>query len=156
MLIFYDTEEKAVELCKTVYAAALEYLGQPDIFELEVTTLSAEEMRDVNRESRGVDAVTDVLSFPTLDKPVLPVGKEQYPSDVNPDSGKLILGEIVLCHERIVEQAEEYGHTEIRETAYLFLHGLLHLLGFDHIEDADRAVMREKEEAILTALNVKR
>ena len=110
----------------------------------------------MNKNERGVDKVTDVLSFPTLVIKSLPVTKKQFPTDIDYESGKLMLGDIIICYEKVKEQAAEYGHSEEREAAYLTLHGILHLLGFDHIEDADRVVMRKHEEEILNSLGITR
>ena len=86
----------------------------------------------------------------------LPVDANDFKQDVDFETGKILLGDIVICFDKVRSQAEEYGHGEERECAYLALHGLLHLLGFDHTEDGDRAVMRGHEEAILGSLNILR
>ena len=96
-----------------------------------------------------MDSVTDVLSYPNLTDIEFPIRKSRYKTDINAETGRLILGEIVLCFGRIEEQAKEYGHGIDREYRYLFLHGLLHLFGFDHEEESDKAAMRRAEEEIL-------
>ena len=104
-----------------------------------------------------MDAVTDVLSFPNLEiHKNLPVKKSDFPLDVDPDSGKLLLGETVMCMDKILEQSDEFGTTPEREAGYLFLHSLLHLFGYDHMEDAEKAEMREKEEEILKTIGLSR
>ena len=84
----------------------------------------------------------------------MPFRAEDYPFDVDFSTGQLMLGEIMLCYKRAQEQSLEYGHSIQRECCYLVLHGLLHLLGYDHIDERDKALMREKEEKILSALGV--
>lgn len=144
-------------LIKKVYKATLKYFSQPDIFEVEVSVVGEDVIKEVNRSERNVDSVTDVLSFPAVDiGKNLPVKKSDYPLDIDPDSGKLLLGETLMCMQKIRSQAEEFGHSEEREAAYLFLHSLLHLFGYDHMTDADKAEMREKEEAILTICKIER
>ena len=115
---------------------------------------SGEEIRALNRTTRGVDSVTDVLSYPTLnDIRGVVLEKENCSTCLD---GKLVkyifLGSIVLCEERIKEQALEYGHSEERERTYLIVHGLLHLFGYDHMTDEDKKEMRDKEKAVLKIL----
>ncbi len=156
MINFYNVPEKQQKLIKKVYRAALKHFGQSDVFSVEIEIVSADEIRQINNDERGVDRVTDVLSFPTLTINSLPVTKKQYPMDIDYDSGKLLLGDIVICYDKVKEQAAEYGHSEEREAAYLTLHGILHLLGFDHETEEDKAVMRMHEEAVLNQLNITR
>lgn len=127
---------------------ALGLIGEAAV---EVEFVSKEEIRQLNARTREVDKVTDVLSYPMLDeiKEFIP---ENYPYDS--EEGKVMLGSIVICGDVAEEQAKEYGHSVTREQTYLFVHGLLHLLGYDHIEEEDRAVMREKEERILSAIGI--
>ena len=122
--------------------------------EAELCFADEAEIRTLNREYRGVDAVTDVLSFPALE------GKEGKlcfcETDFNPETGKLMLGDVLLCEKRAEEQAQEYGHSTEREIGYLELHSLLHLVGFDHMTEGDRKVMREVEERILSRVGLGR
>ena len=122
----------------------------------EIVTVDEEEIRRLNRELRNTDAVTDVLSFPSLDnilgKVIL---KKDFPADLD-EEGNLFLGSIAICVKRAKEQAEEYGHSLERELNYLAAHGICHLLGYDHIEEGDRALMREKEEKVLSKINLTR
>lgn len=157
MIEFIDAPQNSERLIENVYAHALRHFKQDDIFMIEVSFISADEMKDINRETRGVDAVTDVLSFPNLEiKRRLPVKKSNFPDDIDFETDKLILGEIVMCMEKIKEQASEFGHSVDREAGYLFLHGLLHLFGFDHIDDSDKTQMRAEEESILTSAGLTR
>ena len=134
-------------LFERVARAVLAAEGLRGRLELGLTIVDAEGMREINREQRGVDAPTDVLSFPLIDW-------TQPSPFVAPPDGVLHLGDIVLCAPIAVQQAEEYGHSVERELAYLFAHGLLHLLGYDHEDPAQQAEMRRREEAALAAAGV--
>lgn len=148
------------ELTKGDIAAlesALDGFVQTDVpFALEILFVDEEEIQRLNRETRGIDKITDVLSYPALEdicgKPVL---KKDHPFEID-EEGNLLLGSIVICTKRAKEQAEEYGHSYKRELHYLTVHGIMHCLGYDHIEEADRAVMREKEESVLQKLGITR
>lgn len=139
--------------------AASVYFALEGGAEVELVFASPEEIQSVNNECRGVNSVTDVLSFPALElvageyKPFSP---DNYPFDVDPDSGRIGLGSILICGEVAEKQAAEYGHGVMREKGYLFLHGLLHLLGFDHMNDGDKAAMRTAEEGILAKVGLTR
>lgn len=113
--------------------------------EVSLSFVSNKEIRDLNKRYREVDKVTDVLSFP------------QY-EDLNelPQEGVIPLGDVVICMARAEAQAEEFGHSLERELVYLFIHSICHLLGYDHMEEADRQEMREKEERIMSQLQLKR
>ena len=147
--------EEEVELTKQVFDCVADLMGQKDVC-AEYTVVLPDEIREINAATRDVDRVTDVLSFPTLDGVEFPVDVKDFPCDVDPDTGLLILGEIMLCAARMREQAKEYGHSDKRELAYLTAHGCLHLFGFDHMTDGDKAVMREREEAAMKILNISR
>lgn len=122
----------------------------------EIIFADGEEIRRLNREMRGVDAVTDVLSFPSLDGiRGVRLEKKNFPLDID-ERDNLFLGSIAICRQRAAEQAEEYGHSLQREINYLAAHGICHLLGYDHIGEADKAQMREKEERVLKRLNLTR
>ena len=122
---------------------------------VELVFVDEDEIHTLNLNTRGIDRATDVLSYPNLDK-IMPFTKENYPYDYDEDAGSVMIGSIVICDSIAQKQAEEYGHPVERERSYLFLHGLLHLLGYDHISDEDKAVMRLKEEEILSDLGVTR
>lgn len=148
-------------LCDDIDFSALassfegEYRADCDL-SAEVVCLSADEIKRLNAETRGVDAVTDVLSFPTLDGICgKELKKSDYPLDCDED-GNLFLGSIAICRERAKEQAEEFGHSYERELNYLITHGLFHLLGYDHMTDSDRAKMREREEIVMKKMHLER
>lgn len=120
-----------------------------------VTVVDREEIRRLNKETRNTDKVTDVLSFPMLEFSEPCVFLEELNSwDYIPENNSVFMGDIILCKEKIEEQAIEYGHTFLRESVYLTLHGLLHIFGYDHIEEDDKKIMREKEKEILKILEI--
>lgn len=135
-------------------ANALAPLAEADApLKVELISVSEEEIRELNAKHRGVDAVTDVLSFPSMDgifsKPLL----RREHADCY-DGEALFLGSVVVCEKRMREQAEEYGHSYEREFFYLTVHGVLHCLGYDHTEEDDKALMREKEEEVMRRMNL--
>lgn len=113
--------------------------------EISLTLVSLEEIRELNRDYRDVDRETDVLSFP------------QFESVENmPEFGELCLGDVVICLDKVEEQAKEFGHSFERELIYLFVHSLLHLLGYDHMEEGEKQEMRQREEAVMSAIDLNR
>lgn len=122
---------------------------------VEVCFANKEQIRSLNSQTRGIDKVTDVLSYPSLDE-ITDLTEQNYPFEFDEETGGVQLGSIVICDEVAVEQANEYGHSVTRERCYLFTHGLLHLLGYDHIEQEDREIMRKTEELILGKLGIDR
>lgn len=122
----------------------------------ELVFTDGEGIRQLNAQTRGKDAVTDVLSYPNME--LMRGGAiraEEHPFDLD-EAGRLFLGSVVICRERAAQQAEEYGHSLQRELYYLAVHGLCHLLGYDHETEEDRAQMRAREEAALTAMGLPR
>ena len=123
---------------------------------VELSFVDEDEIRRLNAETRGIDKVTDVLSFPTLeDIKGRKLAKKDYPFDIDED-GNLLIGCIVICCQRAKEQAVEYGHSYERELHYLLVHGIMHCLGYDHMTDEDQAEMRKQEEYILGKLGITR
>lgn len=123
---------------------------------VSVSLVEEEEIQRINREFRGVDRVTDVLSFPMLAGKLKELQDHDLVGNFDPETGCLFLGDLVLCPARIVEQAQEYGHSQRREYGYMLAHGLLHLLGYDHETDEERREMRELEEAALQTVHLSR
>ena len=124
-----------------------------------ISVVDDEEIRTINREQRSKDASTDVLSFPTVNYPKgKTAGKcesllrEEY----DPDTDACALGDIVISMDHVRAQAEEYGHSERRECGYLLTHGLFHLMGYDHMTDEDKPVMRTMEEKSLASIGLTR
>ncbi|MCI8648064.1 MAG: rRNA maturation RNase YbeY [Firmicutes bacterium] len=149
MKILCDTEGQQIpELEKMEEGAALcirEEGISPERAEVSLSFVTGEEIKELNHQYRGIDQVTDVLSFP------------QY-ADLNeiPQKGQLLLGDVVICTERARSQAEEFGHSLEREIVYLFIHSICHLLGYDHMEEEDRQQMRKKEETVMKQLELER
>ncbi len=145
------------ELIKKVLTHAAEKLSQKEDLEVEISFVGRDAIREINAEERNVDRVTDVLSFPALDGIKGKVlDKKDYSADVNPETGCILLGEIVICRDMVRKQALEYGHSYERELAFLSLHGFLHLMGYDHIEESDRTEMESLAESILRDLEISR
>ena len=154
--IIGQIEEEYLNAVRRAFDGVIEYMEQADDVYVELTFASSEEIRQVNLDARGVDAVTDVLSFPALDTERKKVEKKDYPTDVEPESGAIYLGDIMLCVERAKEQAKEYGHSEVREFAFLVTHGMLHLFGFDHVEKEDEEEMFPIQDEILERIGITR
>lgn len=149
--VFYDGIDnlKEEELIRKVIECVLREEGIKKNLDVYVTLTNNETIRKVNAEQRNIDMATDVLSFPMFDRSEIPDLKKE-------DKTEDILGDIIVSIEKVKEQAEEYGHSFERELAYLVTHGMLHLLGYDHIIDEEKAVMRKREEEILEILNITR
>ena len=114
-------------------------------------------IHDLNLSTRGVDRATDVLSYPTTDikaGEVLDLTKYKY--DIDPMDNTLLVGEIFICNEVAKAQAKKYNHSYKREFCFLFLHGVLHCLGYDHIEESDRVVMEQMQDKILNKCKITR
>jgi len=139
------------------FEKAMDGFVQSDVrLAVEFTFVDGEEIRRLNRETRNVDKVTDVLSYPTLDGiKGKPLKKKDHLFDVD-EEGNLFVGSVVVCCDRAREQAEEYGHSYERELHYLLTHGVMHCLGYDHETDEEKAEMREQEERILSKMGITR
>lgn len=128
--------------------------------EVSLLFVDNDEIKEINNETRNIDKETDVLSFPMLEYSENKVFKEQYKdykflaSDL--DGDELVLGDIVLSLEKALEQSKEYNHSFEREASYLVVHSVLHLLGYDHMKDDEKIIMRKREEEILGKLNILR
>lgn len=126
---------------KNIASLALKKEGLDDKYEVGLTYVSKEEIQELNRDYRNIDKVTDVLSFPLI---------EDFSTDES------LLGDVVISYDVAVEQAKEYGHSLEREIMFLFTHSILHLLGYDHIDDDERIVMEARQKEILDELNINR
>lgn len=136
---FNFEEEKISDFIKDILKN--EYESDKDIY-VSILVTNNEEIQVINREYRDKDMPTDVISF-------------AYNETEN-EGFYDVLGDIVISHDKVMEQAEEYGHSIEREFYYVLLHGVLHLLGYDHIDEEDKKEMREKEEEILNSYNIRR
>ena len=144
----FDPEEVAAAVINGV----LDQEACPYEAEVELILTDPENIRTMNREHRNIDRETDVLSFPMVDYPSTEEGDDCF----NPDSGELMLGDIVISVARARAQAEEYGHSLKREFAFLVAHSMLHLLGYDHMTPEEAAVMEAKQEEVLQRLGITR
>lgn len=156
-LEIYEEVDSGIDkkLFEKVYMAFLKNFGLEDVLETELAIVDEQTIQSVNMSTRKIDQITDVLSFPTIEMKI-PFEIGNYKQFVDLQTGEVIFGEIMLCYSRAVQQAEEYGHSITRECAYLFIHGLLHLAGYDHIVQTDKDAMRQKEEEILASLDIVR
>ena len=149
-----DGAEEYAALLRQVIPAALDAQGVDVPCEVYVLFTGDEGIHQINLEQRGVDAPTDVLSFPMFD---LEPGEIPSVEDADPGTGLVPLGDMVISLERARAQGEQFGHGTRREVAYLAVHSVLHLLGYDHMDEGPmKAQMREREEAILEALGIVR
>ncbi len=149
---YQDLAQRVVDFC-------LEYVGFPYEAEVNLTLTDNEGIHAINKEFRQIDRPTDVLSFPMLsyDTPGdFAFLDEEDSDDFNPDSGEALLGDIIISVDKVFEQAESFGHSVEREFAFLITHSMLHLFGFDHMEDAEAKVMEEKQKDILNQMNILR
>lgn len=155
----YDFSFDPQKIGEQVAECVLEYEGCP--YEASVSLLITDDagIHEMNRQFRGMDKPTDVLSFPNIsyEKPGDFSSVEQMFADCfEPDTGVLNLGDIVISGERVLAQAEEYGHGVKREFAFLVAHSMLHLCGYDHMEPGEAKMMEQKQEQALTALRITR
>ncbi len=151
-LVYKDVEENkeyeniiklVIEKCFSV-----EKLEKLNMY-ISITLTTPKEIRIINNQFRNIDKETDVLSFPMFEKneldEIIKLGKNEIPETI---------GDIVISVDRVREQAEEYGHSFERELAYMVVHGFYHVMGYDHMVDEDKVVMRAKEENVLNMLNI--
>ena len=137
----------------------LDYAKFPYEAEVNLTLTDNEGIHCINKEFRQIDRPTDVLSFPMLNYTTpgdFAFLDDEDSDDFNPDTGEALLGDIIISVEKVVEQAENFGHSVEREYAFLIAHSMLHLFGFDHMEEDEAAVMEEKQKEILNQMNILR
>lgn len=158
-LIFNKEDALNAEWTERFYRAAELCLEEEDIdenSEISISFVSADEIRELNCEYRGVDSVTDVLSFPMFEYNDFQEEDEEYVLEEDDEDAFILLGDVVICEERAHEQALEFGHSYERELTYLFVHSIFHLLGYDHMNDEEKKIMRSKEEKIMNRLGILR
>ena len=145
-----------VELAEKVIEAALDYVECPYEAEVNILLTENQEIQEMNRNFRQIDRATDVLSFPMVDYETPGNFEFLENSDAyfHPESGELMLGDIVISKEKVIAQAEEYGHTITREYAFLIAHSMLHLFGYDHMEEDERVEMEQMQKEILERLQI--
>ncbi len=146
------------ELLKSCIETALAEEGVQADCEINVLITDDEGIHQINLEQRDIDRPTDVLSFPMFYfTPGQPPKEEELEDELDPETGLLPLGDMVISYQRAQAQAEEYGHSVRRELGYLCVHSVLHLLGYDHMDEGEeKRQMREREEAIMAVLNLER
>ena len=143
-----DVLNKALELMECPYEA-----------EINVLITDSEGIREYNKNYRDIDKETDVLSFPNVDYEIpadFSLVEENQNDYFNPETGELILGDIILCADRVFSQANEYGHSILREFSFLIAHSVLHLLGYDHMQTEEEKDMIMRQNMILDALHITR
>lgn len=155
--VTFDFDAEA--LAKEVVEFALDHEDFPYEAEVNLTLTDNESIHEINKMYREIDRPTDVLSFPMLSYEV--AGdfshlEEDYDDNFNPDTGEIMLGDIVISVDKVKEQAESYGHSEKREYAFLILHSMLHLFGYDHMTPEEAEIMEGKQNEILTKMNILR
>ena len=149
------------ELLNNVINYVTDYEKCPYELEVNVLLTDNESIHDVNNRFRGIDRPTDVLSFPAVEYKApgdfsdIEDGSNMT-ADFNPESGELILGDIMISLEKVLSQAKEYGHSSYREMGFLTAHSMLHLFGYDHMEDEEREVMEKKQSEIMDGLKIYR
>lgn len=165
MTIFVENETDyifpfdPIETASLVAGEVLEEENCPYETEINILITDNEGIRMYNREYRNIDRETDVLSFPNVPFELpsdFSVAEEMEVDCFQPDSGELILGDIILSCDRILEQAESFGHSIRREYAFLIAHSMLHLCGYDHMEPDEASVMEEKQNHVLDRLGITR
>lgn len=155
--VVFDFDDE--KLAEEVVAFAIEHEEFPYEAEVNLTLTDNAGIQEVNKMYRNLDAPTDVLSFPLLsyeqagDFSAL---EDDYEDNFNPDTGEIMLGDIVISIDRVREQAASYGHSERREYAFLIVHSMLHLFGYDHMTPEEAAQMEAKQNMILTAMHISR
>ena len=144
---------------ENVIEAVLDSEKCPYETEVSLIITDDEQIHSINKEYRNIERSTDVLSFPMIEYS-MPSDFSHVENSVedyfNPETGELILGDIIISAEKVIEQANSYGHSVLREYAFLIVHSMLHLCGYDHMEDEEAKVMEEKQNEILTILNINR
>ena len=149
------------ELAELVIYASLDELGCPYEAEISLLITDDEQIQELNRNFRQIDRATDVLSFPMNDYEI--PGNFDFLEDgaasadcFDPETGELLMGDIVINAGRVISQAEEFGHSQKREYAFLITHSMIHLCGYDHMEPEEAAMMEDKQRSILEKLGILR
>ena len=166
-MIFIDNRQKEIDVSdgfishlEKVIEFVLKEEQVKEKCEVSLVFVNNYEIRNINRETRNIDKVTDVLSFPMIDYKKGKVYKDLYLNfnfdSMCFDNGNLVLGDIVISLERALEQSIEFNHSFFREASYLVIHSVLHLLGYDHMDEIEKRAMRNREEYILNKLNIPR
>ena len=159
---FYEEVEEEVvnpslrAYIKRAFNEAVKIFIPENTAQVSVSFVDEESIRQYNNDNRGIDSVTDVLSFPLVDFTNGVINEDALTDGEFDDDGYLMLGDVVICLEVAKRQAVEYGHSNEREIVYLFTHSIMHLMGFDHMNDEDKALMRMAEEKIMNRIGLSR
>lgn len=164
MTIYFEEEGELAlplacrEIAEKVIETALDLTGCPYEAEVSLLLTMDTQIQEMNTEFRGIERATDVLSFPMIEYPAPGefVFLKEREDCFDPESGELSLGDIVISKEKVLAQAEEYGHSVLREYAFLLVHSVLHLTGYDHMEESERSKMEEKQDEIMKCLDILR
>lgn len=150
-------DEKIMQNLTKVYEAVADFAHLPKRIKVNLSFVDEKTIRKLNKDTRNIDKVTDVLTYPYVElRPKEKLKLSDYELEVDPDDNRLLIGDIYICTKRAEEQSKEYGHSLNREMCFLFCHGLLHILGYDHIKKEDEEVMTGLQTEILDKLNIKR
>lgn len=150
-------DEKIMQNLTKVYEAVADFAHLPKRIKVNLSFVDEKTIRKLNKDTRNIDKVTDVLTYPYVElRPKEKLKLSDYKLEVDPDDNRLLIGDIYICTKRAEEQSKEYGHSLNREMCFLFCHGLLHILGYDHIKKEDEEVMTGLQTEILDKLNIKR
>lgn len=150
-------DEKITQNLTKVYEAVADFAHLPKRIKVNLSFVDEKTIRKLNKDTRNIDKVTDVLTYPYVElRPKEKLKLSDYKLEVDPDDNRLLIGDIYICTKRAEEQSKEYGHSLNREMCFLFCHGLLHILGYDHIKKEDEEVMTGLQTEILDKLNIKR
>lgn len=154
MSVYFDDRQTEIEITDEILEnlekavnVALEKEAIEIPVEVSISFVENDEIRQLNKEYRKKDQPTDVLSFPLVERGQLEKGQAPF---------EIPLGDIIVSTPKVVNQAKEYGHPYLRELAYLTVHGMFHLLGYDHMNQEEKAIMREKEESVMNSINITR
>jgi len=161
LAVLIDNRQDVIEITdeqmafiEKIVKAVLDYEKWDEEVEVSISFVDNKEIQKLNREFRNIDAPTDVLSFPMLEYEE--ISDDEAFSEEDYIEAEIPLGDIVISTEKVIEQSKEYGHSQERELAFLLVHGMLHLLGYDHMNEEDERIMFQKQEEILNVLNLKR
>ena len=149
---YAELAEKVIDFC-------LDYVSFPYEAEINLTLTDNAGIHAINKEFRQIDRPTDVLSFPMLNYEIagdFAFLDDEDSADFNPDTGEAMLGDIVISVDKVLEQAESFGHSVEREYAFLIAHSMLHLFGYDHMEEEEAKIMEAKQKDILMQMNILR
>lgn len=150
-------ENKILNNINRIFNYVKDLFSLPKDIKINLNFVTEKQIQKLNKKTRKIDKVTDVLTYPYVDlKPNQTLNLDDYLFDIDPSDNMLTIGDIYICSEKAKQQAQEYNHSLNREICFLFCHGLLHILGYDHIEKQEAEIMEKKQNEILDALEILR